>query len=366
MRIDSVELFRVPFERTRSAADSLESVIAVVRGGELVGVGETTLPCGPTHCSEWSAGAFLCLRDWLAPAIVGREVESGAQLQQLLAPYAGNAAAKSVIDIAWWNLSAARAGQRLSQVVGARQGEVHTGQTFGLASSIDELLSNIQTALDAGCPLVTLKLRPGWDLQVVRAVRQSFPNAPLAVDCQASCTLAEMDTFYRLEDFFLVEIIDPLSVDDLVAHAMLKQSIRTPLVLERSLTSAARLEQMIDLDCCQKLRINLARVGGFTPALEIARGCSEATLPWSVASDAAGEVAVGAAIALAACGESQTVSSIPQPTPYAGSGGESIEPSVGQRGEPWRFAVDSNAGASAVQKMLASQVAVVERARVGV
>ncbi|HTM53600.1 MAG TPA: enolase C-terminal domain-like protein [Pirellulales bacterium] len=360
MRIDSVELFRVPFERTRSAADSLESVIAVVHSGALVGLGEATLSCGPTHGPEWSAAAFLCLRDWLAPAILGREVDSGGQLQQHLVPYAGNAAAKSALDIAWWNLSAARAGQPLSQVVGARQAEVHTGQTFGLAPSIDELLSNIQAALDTGCPLVTLKLRPGWDLQVVRAVRQSFPNAPLAVDCQASCTLAEMDTFYRLEDFFLAEIIDPLSVDDLVAHAMLKQAIRTPLVLERSLTSVARLEQMIDLDCCHKLRINLARVGGLTPALEIARACSDAKLPWSVASDPAGEVAVGAAIALAARCDSQTDSSIPEPIPYGGSGGES------QRGEPWRFAVDFSRKSSAVQKVLASQVAVLERAHVGV
>jgi len=366
MRIDSVELFRVPLERSQGAADSLESVIAVVRSGELVGLGETTLPRGPTHSTEWSAAAFLCLRDWLAPAVVGREVDSGGQLQQLLAPYAGNAAAKSALDVAWWNLSAARAGQPLSQVVGARQGEVRTGQTFGLAPSIEELLSKTQAALDTGCPLVTLKLRPGWDLQVVRAVRQTFPNAPLAVDCQASCTLAQMDTFYRLEDFFLAEVIDPLSVDDLVAHAMLKQSIRTPLVLERSLTSSARLEQTIDLDCCLKLRINLARVGGLTPALEIARACSEAKLPWSVASESAGEVAVGASIALAACCESQTISSIPHPTPYAGSGGESIVPADRQRGEPWRFAVDSSGGASAVQKLLASQVAVLERARVGV
>jgi L-alanine-DL-glutamate epimerase-like enolase superfamily enzyme len=243
---------------------------------------------------------------------------------------------------------------------------VQTGETFGLAPSIDELLSNIQAALDAGCPLVTLKLRPGWDLQVVRAVRQTFPNAPLAVDCQGSCTLAEMDTFYRLEDFFLAEIIDPLSPDDLVAHAMLKQAIRTPLVLERSLTSAARLDQMIDLDCCHKLRINLARVGGLTPALEIARACSEATLPWSVASDRAGELTVGAAVALAACCESQPISSIPQPIPYCGSGGESIMPTSDQRVEGWRLAVDISRPASELLNLLESQAVILERAQVGV
>jgi O-succinylbenzoate synthase len=235
-----------------------------------------------------------------------------------------------------------------------------------LAPSIDELLSNIQAALDTGCPLVTLKLRPGWDLQVVRAVRQTFPNAPLAVDCQASCTIAEMDTFYRLEDFFLSEIIDPLSADDLVAHAMLKQAIRTPLVLERSLTSSARLEQIIDLDCCHQLRINLARVGGLTPALEIARACSEATLAWSVASDAAGELAVGAAVALAAGCDSRPISSIPQPTPYAGSGGESIVPTSGTRERRWRLAAEHSRPASELLNLLESQAVILERAPLGV
>ena len=59
---------------------------------------------------------------------------------------------------------------------------VEVGPTFDQMDSIDDLLSAIQQAEGAGFQRVGLKFRPGWDLPVVRAVCQAYPEAVLHID----------------------------------------------------------------------------------------------------------------------------------------------------------------------------------------
>ncbi len=165
---------------------------------------------------------------------------------------------------------------------------------------MDELFAEIKTALAAGHALVTLKFRPGWDLEMLRAVRQEFAAAPLAIDCDGLCSLAQQEMFYRLEDFFLQFIEQPLPADDLVGHAMLQQNLRTPLALDQSVTSPARVEQALDLGSCRLVRIDPVRVGGLTPALAIHDLCRAANVPCVVGGGRNAGVAAAAAAALAA------------------------------------------------------------------
>ncbi len=252
---------------------------------------------------EWAAGAFGCLRDWLAPTLVGKSLASGEALQQALASFQGNTAAKCVLDLAWWNLSAATRGQPLDRLLGAESGGVLVSRSLGVATSPDTLLAEIRAAVDAGYDHVVLKLRPGWDVEMLRAVRQAFPAAPLAVDCDGLCMLSQQEMFYRLEDFFLKSIEQPYEGDDLVAHAMLQENLRTPICLDQSVTSLARAEQALDLGCCQAMRIRLARVGGLTPALAIHQACAAANVRCTVGGELLGPWAAGATLALAqVCG----------------------------------------------------------------
>jgi O-succinylbenzoate synthase len=160
-------------------------------------------------------------------------------------------------------------------------------------------LKRVGEAFQIGCQQVTLKFRPGWDLEIVRAVRQEFPTEPIAIDCDGLCTLGQQETFFRLEDFFLHSIEQPLPADDLVAHAMLQQSLRTPIVLDQSVTSLARVEQAIDLQSCRQVRIDPGRVGGITPALEILKICDAAKIPCVVGGGPQHGIAAFAAAALA-------------------------------------------------------------------
>ena len=73
-------------------------IFAGYPGEDALPHGETTLARGPLDCEEWSAGAFACLRDWLAPELVGRSLASGEKLQEALRTFQGNTHAKAALD----------------------------------------------------------------------------------------------------------------------------------------------------------------------------------------------------------------------------------------------------------------------------
>ncbi len=306
MHIDSIRLFRVPFDPTDGADDPrarCESIYVCLQSGEHFGSGEAALATAPVESDEWAAGAFCCLRDWLAPAIAGQSIDSGQALQESLAPYRGNHAAKSALDIAWWALAAEVRGVTLCQLLGGTHTSIPISGTLSAMDSIDELLGEMQDALAVGYDHLTLKLRPGWDVEMLRAVRQTFPDEPIAVDCDGHCTLAQQEMFYRMEDFFLQYIEQPLPADDLVGHAMLQEGLRTPITLDQSVTSLERVEQAIDLGSCRMVRIGLAQVGGITPALAIQQACKRAEIPCAVGGGPQGGIAATATAAVAGvCG----------------------------------------------------------------
>ncbi len=300
MRIDSIQLFRlhIDVEVPSSGGPPRESIIARIESDGQSGFGEVCLAAGPTESEEWSAGAFACLRDWLAPALVGKSTDSGEQVQELLRPFHGNAAAKSALDTAWWFLRAVVQNKPPYQLLGGDKDAGRVSYTIGVMDSADQWMAQVREAIER-CELVTLKFRPGWDVEMLRAVRQEFPQASLAIDCDGLCTLGQQEMFYRLEDFNLRFIEQPLAADDLVGHAMLQSSLRTPICLDQSIGSLDRMEQAIDLGSCRMARINIARVGGLTTAIAIRDACRLAKFPCGVDGAQLSFVSIVACVALA-------------------------------------------------------------------
>jgi L-alanine-DL-glutamate epimerase-like enolase superfamily enzyme len=81
---------------------------------------------------------------------------------------------------------------------------------------------------------------------------------------------------------------------------MLQSSLRTPIMLDQSVMSLSHAEQAIDLGSCHRMRIDIARVGGITPAVAIRDACRATNIPCGVGGGPSSEVAASAAAALAA------------------------------------------------------------------
>lgn len=285
MRIDELRL-------THFAGSEASQGIGVrMRSGETVGQATVALGAAPRESAEFAGAAFLCLRDWLGPAVVSHDVPSAAALQQRVQPFQGHAAAKAALDLAWWNLAAQAQRKPLAVLLGAVPAErPSVGRIFGPRESIDTLLVDLGRAFDAGLPRATLQLRPGWDVQVVRAVRQVFPSAVLAVDFDGCCTLAQRDLLYQLDDFALRYVEQPLPADDLVGHAMLQESLRTPIALHQSLASLERVEQAVELASGRLLRLDPLLLGGLTPLLAALEMCAAASAERPCVCELAGDV----------------------------------------------------------------------------
>jgi O-succinylbenzoate synthase len=300
MRIDGLRLYRVALnEPAPDFGQHLESVIVEMTSGPRTGWGEVTLRAAPLEDAEWSGGAFAVLMHWLSATFRGQSLDSGEAVQDVLASFQGHAGAKSALDMAWWNLHAATRDIPLCQALGGQPTRLSLAPYIGVRESNEEFLAEIGGWFERGAELVVLKLRPGWAVEMVRGVRRAFPSQPLAVDCDGLCSLDQLDVFYRLEDFFLKFIEQPFAADDLVAHAMLQQAIQTPVSLDQSVTSLARIEQAIDLGSCRQVRLTPRRLGGLTPLVTAARACVEAKLTCCLGGAPQGPVSATATAALA-------------------------------------------------------------------
>jgi O-succinylbenzoate synthase len=285
MKIDRIDIYHVAMPliypwRTAYGEDSaIHAVLCRMTAGSLEGWGEAAPFAAPCYSSETAGTAFIVIRDWLAPALLGKTITSGAELQQAISIYKGNPFAKSALDTAWWSLQSASSGTPLHQLLGATRDWVPVGADFGVMDSVDELIPQVTAAVDAGFPRVKLKFRPGWDIPVVRQVRDAFPNLTMHVDCNSGYTIDHVDQFKALDELNLAMVEQPLQHDDLLDHARLQEQITTPVCLDESIRSIQLARQAISLKSCQIINIKPGRVGGLTPAVAIHDLCQAAGIP---------------------------------------------------------------------------------------
>lgn len=303
MLITAIELYQVamplrsPWRTAHGDEAAVETVLVRIESGEHFAWAESCPGAMPCYSPEWAGGAFATLQRWLAPAVVGQSIDSGADLQRRLAHFTGNYFAKAALDNAWWVLEAARQGLPLHRLLGGARDRVEVGADIGVLDSVGELIEQIGAALAAGFSRIKLKIRPGWDADVLRMVRQAHPAARIHVDCNAGYTFDDLPLFARLDDFGLEMIEQPLMAGDLIDHARLQAQIRTPICLDESITSAEVCRVALDLGSCRVVNIKPGRVGGLTEALAIHEVCREAGVVAWVGGML--ESAIGARIALA-------------------------------------------------------------------
>ena len=304
MKIDRIELFHVampliyPWRTAYGEDAAIHSVLCRMSSGSVDAWGESTPLAAPCYSPEWGGGIFAVARDWLAPALIGKDVTSGTQLQAELGLFKGNLFAKAILDTAWWALQSKLTNQPLHRLLGATRDVVPVGADFGVMDSIDDLLMAVGKAVDDGFPRVKLKFRPGWDVPMLDAVRKQHPRHAIHIDCNSGYRISDVKLFQDIDRFELAMIEQPLQHDDLVDHAALQAQIRTPVCLDESMTSVRRAEQAAELHSCRWVNIKPGRVGGLTNAVAIHDACQQRQIPCWVGGMLESATGVGMCIAL--------------------------------------------------------------------
>ncbi len=276
MKIESAEIRYVELQlispwRTAYGEDAaIHSVMVRLTGGGEEVWGEATPFYAPTYSPESARSVYETAREFFLPRLVGEEVDSAAELMERIAVFKGNPFAKAAVETAWWALHSRLLGQPLWRVLGAEEPVVQCGADFGVQDTIDELLGLIQGAVDAGYPRVKLKVRHGWDIEVLEAVRSAFPDPVFHVDCNSGYALGEdIDTLRAFDRFNLAMIEQPLFHTDLIEHAELQKQIETPVCLDESIKGPRDFQLALKIGACRVVNVKPGRVGGLYHAVQI-------------------------------------------------------------------------------------------------
>ena len=302
MLIERIDVYwvRVPlaFVWKTSYGDQLhtDTILVSMEGGGVHAWGESCPPYVPNYSAEHTVATFHTVREHMAPRLIGQDVPTVDDLLGRLDFVKGNQFARAALEITWWVLEAKRRGVPLHVALGGKGERVACGADFGIQDSLDILMKKIQAAIDAGFPRIKLKYRPGWALDMVAAVRSTFPDFPFHVDCNAAYTPADTAMFRALDRYRLAMIEQPLADDgmSLVNHADLQAAIETPVCLDESALSLAHVEAAIRLKSCRVVNIKVARVGGLEASRRIQALCAKHGIPCWVGGML--ETAVGGAI----------------------------------------------------------------------
>ena len=285
MRIDRLDVYYVAMPliypwRTAYGEDAdIHSVLVKATSGEHAAWSEATPFFAPTYLPESAGSVFYLITEVIGPHVVGREYETADEINARLDVFKGNSFAKAAVEICWWTLESAMTGTPLHRLVGGETREVVAGADFGIQDSIDMLLGNVQTAVDAGFPRIKLKVREGWDLEVLQAVTSAFPDMTFHIDCNAGYTLDDLPFFKAIDGMGLAFLEQPLYYADVLDHAELARQIETPVCLDETIVSVKAAEQAIQVGACKYINIKPGRVGGLRNAIAIHDLSRDAGIP---------------------------------------------------------------------------------------
>ena len=263
IRMPLVHFFETSFGRTTQR----DIVLVEAQGEGVSGWGEVTAGENPFYNEEWTASAWMILRDYVAPRLLGRPLAGAQEVGPLGEHIRGHQMARGGLEAAVWDLEARLEDLPLwKKIGGGARREIPCGVSIGIQNSIDELLATIGRELAAGYQRIKIKIKPGWDVEVVRQVRERFPAIKLMADANSAYTLADAGHLRRLDEFYLMMIEQPLSHDDIIDHAELQSKLSTPICLDECIRTARHVEQAVRLRACGIVNIKLGRVGGFREA----------------------------------------------------------------------------------------------------
>ena len=229
----------------------------------------------PYYSEEWTESAWAVMNRFLAPLLLAGPVASAEAVDGLFAHVKGNRMAKAALETACWDLDARARNVPLRQLLGGTRSEIASGVSIGLQPTAGELLARVREELGAGYQRIKIKIKPGQDLELVRAVRAEFPDIALMVDANSAYRLADATLLQQLDAFDLMMIEQPLAHDDLAQHAVLQRQLSTPIGLDESIRSSADARLAIELGACRIVNVKLGRVGGHVEARRIERLCRE-------------------------------------------------------------------------------------------
>ena len=234
----------------------------------------------PNYTSETIETAWMAITKWVAPRVIGRSFEGPGEVHAVLEKdFRGHNMAKAAVEMGMWGVEAERLELPLARLIGGTRDAIAVGISLGIQRTPEQLVEKARAALAEGYRKIKIKIKPGKDVAYVRAVREAFPDAPLMADANNAYTLDDADALVAMDDLGLMMFEQPLDWEDIVRHAELQRRLKTPICLDKSITTLARAQDMVTLGAGRIINIKPGRVGGFAASIAIHDFCEANSIP---------------------------------------------------------------------------------------
>lgn len=261
-------------------------IVEVITDTGISGWGEASVAPEPGYTGETMSTAYHILKQFMSGLVSRKTLSSPLEAQELLAPIRYHEHAKHGLEGAIWDAFAKANHLPLVKLFEQFTPEGHTstgravvGVSIGLQTTHDALFAIIDKRLNQGYGRIKLKIEPGADVELARAVRSRYPEILLMLDANSAYTLEDAPYLKQLDEFDLLMIEQPLRHDDIYEHSKLAKQMQTPICLDESIKNANDLQLALEVGAIGVLNLKPARVGGFAESLAIYNICVEHNLP---------------------------------------------------------------------------------------
>lgn len=244
-----------------------------------IGWGESVAFEAPWYNEETLQTNWHMLEDFLIPQILHQEISHPDEVSELFEPMKQNQMAKSTIEGAIWDIYAQQTNQSLARALGGEKETIDVGISIGIQPSTDDLINKVTGYVKDGFKRMKVKIKPGYDIEPLRALREHFPDLPIMADANSAYTLADVAVFQELDELDLMMIEQPLAADDIIDHASLQKQISTPICLDESIHSLDDARKAVEIGATKIINIKIGRVGGITEAKKIHDYCKTMEVP---------------------------------------------------------------------------------------
>ncbi len=267
------------FETSFSRLYSRRILLLTVQCDGVVGWGECVAGEDPFYSSEWIDTAWSTIKHYLAPAVLGRTVVAAHESAGLMARVRAHRMAKAAIENALWDVEAIQKKEPLWKLLGGTKREIQCGVSIGIQDSVEQLIDKIEIELAAGYRRIKVKVKPGWDVNVLERIRSRWPEIVLSCDANSAYRLDEVEHLQKFDRFNLLMIEQPLWNDDIYYHARLQKNLQTSICLDESIRHARDAAAAVETGACRIVNIKVGRVGGFSEARKVHDVCRDNNVP---------------------------------------------------------------------------------------
>jgi O-succinylbenzoate synthase len=275
IRMPLVHFFETSFGRTYSR----RILLLTAHCDGVNGWSECVAGEDPFYSNEWIESAWLTLTHYIVPAVLGRDLAAARDCAALFSKVRGHRMAKAAIENALWDAEAKQKNQPLWKLLGGKRREIACGVSIGIQDSVEQLLDKIEIELASGYRRIKVKVKPGWDINVLEKIRSRWADITLSCDANSAYTLDQVEHLRSFDQFNLLMIEQPLWDDDIFYHARLQKELRTAICLDESIVNVRAAAVAVETGACRIINVKVGRVGGFTEAKKIHDLCHSQKIP---------------------------------------------------------------------------------------